>query len=180
MDGKLVRLRAYEKSDVDATMKWVNDEEVKQFLGSGTLTYPVSRIAQEHFIEHASQPADDRKTFAIETLAGEYLGGIDLHDINWIDRHAEIGIVIGVKHYWGKGCGTDAMRVLLRLAFDKMNLHRVYLRVYSFNQRAIASYEKCGFRREGVLRDQHCAGGKYHDSIVMGLLEAEYRAALAG
>ncbi|MFZ0888795.1 MAG: GNAT family protein [Candidatus Binataceae bacterium] len=179
MDGRLVRLRAYEKSDLDAVMKWVNDEEVKHFLGSGPLTYPVSRIQEEQFIEMANRPADDRKTFAIETLQGEYIGGIDLHAIDWISRHAEIGIVIGDKHLWGKGYGSDAMRVLLRLVFDKMGLHRVWLRVYSFNERAIASYERCGFKREGVLREQHLADGRYHDVIVMGLLEPEYRAALA-
>jgi RimJ/RimL family protein N-acetyltransferase len=176
MEGKLVRLRAYESSDVDATLKWVNDDEVRQFLEGGTLTYPVSRAQQEQFVEGASRPADNRKTFAIETLNGEYLGSINLHEIDWINRRAEIGIVIGIKQHWGKGYGTDAMRVLLRLAFDKMNLHRVYLRVYAFNKRAIASYEKCGFRREGVLREQRYHNGKYHDAILMGLLESEYRA----
>jgi RimJ/RimL family protein N-acetyltransferase len=176
MEGALVRLRGLEKSDLDAIMKWVNDEEVKQFLGAGPLTYPVSRMQEENFIEFANRPADDRKTFAIETLAGEYLGGIDFHTINWIDRFAEIGIVIGDKRFWGKGYGTDAMRVMLRLAFDKMGLHRVWLRVFAFNERAIASYEKCGFRREGVLREQRFWGGKYHDVLVMGLLESEYRA----
>jgi RimJ/RimL family protein N-acetyltransferase len=68
------------------------------------------------------------------------------------------------------------MRVLMRLGFDKMNLHRLWLHVHDYNQRAIASYEKCGFKREGVLREEHFARGGYHDTIVMGILESEYRA----
>ena len=69
MEGKLVRLRAYEKSDLDAVMKWVNDEEVTNMLGGDILAYPVSSIAEERFIEANASPSDKQKTFAIETLA---------------------------------------------------------------------------------------------------------------
>ena len=72
--------------------------------------------------------------------------------------------------------GTDAMLIMMRLAFDKMNLHRLYLDVHDYNSRAIASYEKCGFKREAVLREHHFRHGKYCDTIVMGILESEYRA----
>ena len=179
MDGKLVRIRAYEKSDLDNVMAWINDEEVTRNLGSGVITYPVSRMQEEQFLEIAgrSGASESNKIFAIETIAErKYIGGIDLRGINWIDRQAEIGIVIGDKSYWGKGYGTDAMRVIMRLGFDKMNLHRLWLHVHDYNQRAVASYEKCGFKREGVLRQEHFARGKYHDTIVMGILESEYRA----
>ena len=177
MDGKLVRLRAYEKSDLDAVMKWVNNEEVTGFLGNGALTYPVSSLAEARFIESAAGTSDAGKVFVIETLADkEYIGSIDLHAINWINRSAGIGIVIGDKSYWGRGYGSDAMGLLMRLGFDKMNLHRLWLHVHDYNQRAIASYEKCGFKREGVLRHEHFGNGRYHDTIVMAILENEYRA----
>ena len=177
MDGKLVRLRAYEKSDLDAVMKWVNDEEVTDFLAGGMLTYPVSSIAEEKFIEATAKSSDTEKSFAIETLAErKYLGGVAFHAINWLNRSAGVGITIGDKSFWGRGYGTDAMHVMMRLGFDKMNLHRLWLHVYDYNQRAIASYEKCGFKREGVLRSERFYRGRYHDTIVMGILESEYRA----
>ena len=179
MEGKLVRLRAYEKSDLDAVMKWVNEEEVTDLLGGDLLVYPVSSLAEEKFVEAAANPSDKQKTFVIETLNNpRYIGGISFNVINWLNRSAGLGIVIGDKSLWGKGYGSDAMRVLMRLAFDKMNLHRLWLHVHDHNPRAIKSYEKCGFRREGVLREDHFARGRYHDTIVMGLLESEYRAAL--
>ena len=177
MDGKLVRLRAYEKSDLDAVMKWITDEEVTDFLGSGMLTYPLSSIAEEKFIEAAAKPSDTEKTFVIEALAErKYIGAITFHAINWINRSAGIGIVIGDKSFWGRGYGTDAMRVMMRLGFDKMNLHRLWLHVYDYNQRAIASYDKCGFKREGLLRQDRFYRGRYHDTIVMSILADEYRA----
>jgi RimJ/RimL family protein N-acetyltransferase len=178
MEGKLVRLRGYEMSDLDTVTKWLNDEEVTQFLGSGLLSYPVSSIAERRFIERFGlSESSTEKTFAIETLAdGRLIGSLGLHGIDWINRHSALGIIIGDKQYWGRGYGTDALRVLMRLAFDKLNLHRLWLHVYDFNARAIASYERCGFRREGVLREQRVLGRKYHDTIVMGILEAEYQA----
>jgi RimJ/RimL family protein N-acetyltransferase len=62
----------------------------------------------------------------------------------------------------------------LDFAFNHMNLHRVYLQVYDFNVRGIRSYEKCGFKKEGALRDARFSRGKYHDTIIMGILKEEY------
>jgi RimJ/RimL family protein N-acetyltransferase len=176
MDGKLVRLRAYERSDLDAVMKWINDEEVTYYLGAAMI-YPVSSITEEKFIEAAAKSSEADKTFVIEALAErKYIGAITFHAINWLNRSAGIGIVIGDKSFWGRGYGTDAMCVMMRLGFDKMNLHRLWLHVYEYNQRAIASYEKCGFKREGALRKERFYRGRYHDTIVMGILDDEYRA----
>jgi RimJ/RimL family protein N-acetyltransferase len=179
MEGKLVRLRGYERSDLEAIMKWINDEEVTQFLGGEILALPQSSIAEMKFIESAAERpalAADR-SLVIETVADrKYLGGVAFHGINWHNRAAGVGIVIGDKSYWGRGYGSDAMRVLMRLGFDKLNLHRLWLHVYEFNQRAIASYERCGFKREGVLRKERFHKGAYYDTIVMGILVDEYRA----
>ena len=177
MEGKLVRIRAYERSDLDDVMKWVNDEEVVRNLAAPML-YPLSHVAEENFLEANARDTGGDRTWAIETLAGEYLGGISLTTIDWINRSAQVGIVIGSKPHWGKGYGTDAMRVVLRFAFEKMNLHRVWLNVYDFNVRGIKSYEKCGFRREGVQREYRFLDGRYHDSVLMGILEREFRDAV--
>ena len=172
MEGKKVRIRALEKTDIDEIMKWVNDPEVKDNL---LMRYPVSRDQEERWIEKALDTSNERnKVFAIETKDGVYLGGIGLHRINWENRNAEVGIVIGKKEHWNKGYGTDAMMTILDFAFNRMNLHRVHLRVFDFNTRGIKSYEKCGFKKEGVLRHDLYAHGKYHHSILMGILKDEF------
>lgn len=176
MEGKLVRLRAYEKSDLEAVMKWINDEEVTSFLGGTLFRLPVSSVAEARYIEGNTDPASVNKVMVIETLANpRYIGATDLHAIDWYNRHAEIGIVIGDKSCWSKGYGSDAMRLMLRLAFDRLNLNRVSLRVFDYNGRAISSYEKCGFVREGVLRQDRFWNGRYYDTIAMGILANEYR-----
>jgi len=172
IEGKKVRIRALEKTDIDEIMKWINDPEVIDNL---LMRYPVSRYLEEKWLEKAYDTSDIRnKTFALETKDGVYLGGIGLHKINWENRNAEAGIIIGKKEYWGKGYGTDAMLALLDFAFNHMNLHRVYLQVYDFNTRGIRSYEKCGFKKEGALRDDRFSRGKYHDTIIMGILKGEF------
>ena len=175
MEGRLIRLRGYEKSDLDALMKWWHDEEVTQFIAGGL--FPASTLEEARFIETVAAGKDPaNKIFAIETLAEHsYIGTISLHNINWGCRHAELGMVIGEKDYWGRGYRTDAVLVLLRLAFDKVGLHRVQLHVFDFNERAISCYEKCGFRREGTLRDYWFKNGKFRDTLLMSILEGEYR-----
>jgi RimJ/RimL family protein N-acetyltransferase len=84
MNGKIVRLRGYEKADVDAIMKWINDEEITDLLGGDMLVYPVSSIAEEKFIEASAGPSNTQKNFAIETIAeGKYIGGISFNVIDW-------------------------------------------------------------------------------------------------
>jgi RimJ/RimL family protein N-acetyltransferase len=173
IEGKKVRIRAIEKTDIDEIMKWINDREVMDNL---IMRYPVSRYQEEKWIEKAlDDPNPRNKVFAIENKDGVYLGGMGLHRIDWENRNAEVGIAIGKKEYWNKGYGTDAMMTLLDFAFNRMNLHRVCLKVFDFNVRGIKSYEKCGFKREGVLRHDLYVNGEYHDSVIMGILRDEFK-----
>ena len=75
--------------------------------------------------------------------------------------------------------GTEASRLVLAYAFEVLLLHRVELRVLAFNERAIACYERCGFRREGVEREGAWIGGEWQSDVIMSILEQEYRAAFA-
>jgi RimJ/RimL family protein N-acetyltransferase len=170
-----VRLRGYEKSDLDAVMKWWHDEEVTKFISAAV--FPAYSLQKKRFIENVASGRDSlNKEFAIETLADrKYIGTIGLHNIDWLSRHAKLAIVIGDKEYWDRGYGTEAVKVLLRLAFERMGRHRVELVVVTFNQRAIACYEKCGFRREGILRDFVFKLGAFQDVVMMSILANEFQ-----
>lgn len=66
------------------------------------------------------------------------------------------------------------MRVLVRFIFNEMNMNKIKLHVFSFNERAKRVYEKIGFKVEGILRQELFREGRYHDVIVMGLLKSEW------
>jgi RimJ/RimL family protein N-acetyltransferase len=175
--GNLVRLRPYELSDLDRVCAWVNDPEVTRYL-AGALRYGATREAEEEWLRGAiSHTRPPQITLAIETLdEARHIGSIGLEGISAESRKAVLGIMIGDKTCWNRGFGTDAILALLRFAFDEINLHRVWLEVHADNARAQACYRKCGFVEEGRKRHDRYRGGVYVDTIVMGVLEDEYRA----
>lgn len=180
IQGDLVRLRAIEPSDAPRMHRWVNDREVTRFLETGR--YPVSLVSEQAWAERAAQASGfSDLLLAVETRAdGLHIGNCGIHDASPEHRKGTLGIVIGEKEYWGRGYGTDAVRCLLRLAFQRMNLHRVELTVLDLNERARACYRKCGFVEEGRLRQDRFVDGRYVDTIVMGILREEWEATQRG
>ena len=79
--------------------------------------------------------------------------------------------MIGDKDYWGKGYGTDTMKTLITFIFNNMNINKIRLSTFSFNERAIKSYKKCGFTVEGVLKNEIFKDGKYYDEIIMSIFK---------
>jgi len=168
--GKRVRLRAIEREDIPRFLKWLNDPDLRRYL---RMYLPLSRAQEEGWFERQLKD-EGQRVLAIETMQGQHIGNIGLHRIDWKDRCAELGIFIGESQFRDQGYGTDAVRTLLRLAFEEMGLHRISLRVFDFNQRAIRCYEKCGFHHEGRLREGHFTGGSYHDVLLLGILATEF------
>ena len=175
LTGSLVRLRPLDMADLDNYIAWINDPEVVEFLGGGGGLW--TRLAESEWLEQACRKrlAYGDVTLAIETIEGRHIGSIGLSEPQPRDRHACLGIMIGDKQHWSRGYGTDAVRTLLRLAFDEMNLNRVWLTVDERNLRGIACYRKCGFVEEGRLRQERFQAGTYHDTLIMAVLGPEYR-----
>ena len=174
LEGKMVSLRALESADLERAYTWINDREVTRYL---TARYPMSRQDERRWLEDApSNGFANGVRLAIETKDGVHIGNLDLNQTRPEDRKAGLGIMIGDKAYWSNGYGTDAIVTLLRFAFHEMNLNRVWLHVFEFNERAFACYEKCGFREEGRLREHVFSEGRYWDVLVMGVLRKEFEA----
>jgi len=173
IEGTLVNLRAMEMADLERNARWINDREVTRFL---SLRYEMSLAAEEAWMrERVTQPVSwQNPSFAIETKDGRHIGNVNLFNVAAEDRKAELGIMIGEKDCWSKGYGSDAVRTLVRFAFDEMNLNRVQLHTYAYNERAIAAYRKAGFVEEGRMRAFHYTEGAYHDAILMSVLREEF------
>lgn len=84
--------------------------------------------------------------------------------------------IFGESSEWGKGYGTEATRLLVQHAFETMNLNRVWLLVYEFNERALRAYERVGFQKEGVLRQEMYRQGRYWNTILMAILREDWEA----
>jgi RimJ/RimL family protein N-acetyltransferase len=172
LEGKLVRLRPIELDDLERDVTWINDPEVTRYL---SMRYPTSRVQEERWLrERPANSFENGVALAIETKQGVHIGNLGLHQAQPEDRKASLGIMIGDKDYWSNGFGSDAIVTLLRFAFEEMNLNRVWLHTYEFNERAIACYKKCGFVEEGRLRQHSYRQGRYWDTVVMAILRGEF------
>lgn len=173
--GERVRLRGVEKSDLDLFVRWLNDPDVVAGL---SLYRPLSSEEEARwFNQMLERPIDERPlTIEVRQDGGGWLpiGNLGLFDISWRNRSAEFGILIGEKAYWDKGYGSEALQLLLGHAFNMLNLHRVFLRVFANNPRAIRAYEKLGFVLEGRLREAEYRAGEYVDVLLMSILQSEW------
>lgn len=175
--GKKVVLRAPSRADLPTFVRWFNDQEVMRFLAGDM--WPMSMESEERWFERMVE--QKRRCLTIETCPSDErpavaIGNVSLMDTDDRNHHAELGIVIGEKEYWSRGYGADAIKTLLRFAFDELNYHRVFLRVFAANARAIRCYEKCGFHPEGRLREHIFRNGDWHDELIMGVLRDEFHA----
>lgn len=172
--GNHIRLRAIEKDDLPLFVRWLNDREVYQNL---LVRSPISQAGEENWYEqHLARPAYTRTLLIeVELEAGwTPIGTIGFHDIDWINRSAEFGIMIGEKSQWNRGWGRQAVRLLLYQGFANLNLHRIYLYVHADNPRAIRAYQAAGFQVEGTLRQDIFKNGEYVDALLMGILRSEW------
>ncbi len=176
--GSLVRLKALDPASAsEAVARWELDSEYSR-LESGDPAYPATARHIREVVEGEEAregDGDNEYLFAIHGLVDDrLLGFVDVTVTHWAHGDAFLGIGIGERADWGKGYGTDAMRVMLRYAFRELNLHRVSLTVFEYNPRAIRCYQKAGFVEEGRLRGWLNREGRRWDMIHMGILREEW------
>jgi RimJ/RimL family protein N-acetyltransferase len=173
--GELVRLGPIERDYLPHYVEWLNDWEVRRFLAP-TLPHPLTLQDEEDWFNHQRNDQQS-KIFAILTRSGgRVIGNCGLHQIDWPNRSATLGIFIGDRQYWGKGFGTDAIRTLLRYGFEEANLRRIQLEVFAFNPRALRVYDKCGFKLEGTRKQVLFREGDWHDEHILAILRDEWQA----
>lgn len=171
-ENEAVKLRKLATNDYTIYHNWRNDMEVMETTSPYLDMYTLEET--EQFIT-AIVSQSDAKGYMIEhKKTGQTVGIVSLINIDYKNRSAECIIDIGAKDMWGKGVGTAAVSLILEFAFLELNLHRVYLQVFSFNKKAIKLYEKTGFIYEGKQREALYRMGKWHDIVMMSILENEY------
>jgi RimJ/RimL family protein N-acetyltransferase len=155
-------------TDLQKCFHWINDPEVTQFI---THYKPMTKEQESAWFDNLKK---DDVIFAIDTLDGEFIGSLGIHEVNWIDRTAVTGAMIGEKKYWGKGYGTDAKLQLIHYAFNSLNLRKLCSRVYAYNERSRDYNLHCGYKLEGTLKKQVFRNGEYHDMLLFGLFQDEF------
>ena len=174
--GELVRFTS-EEPDARAKVevRWQRDTEFHRLADSDPIRMESERKLKEWVekqFENGFQP--ERYPFSVRTLAEDKHIGFLVLWVDLIHNEAWVGVGIGDRDFWGRGYGTDVMKLCLQYAFAELNVHRVSLGLLEYNPRALRAYEKSGFRLEGRTRQDVMREGKRFDSLWMGILREEW------
>ncbi|MFO0969258.1 MAG: GNAT family protein [Gemmataceae bacterium] len=169
--GATIYLRPLERVDAPVAQVWFNDPAIRRLIAR---FQPMNQQSEEALIDQVNKDEHALALAIVHKELDQPIGITGLMNIDFRNRHALFGITIGNKDFWGQGIGTETTALVAQHAFETINLNRLGLHVYEFNERAIRAYERVGYRREGVLRQSFFSEGRYWDTVVMGLLREEW------
>jgi RimJ/RimL family protein N-acetyltransferase len=170
----LVKLRELTLDDAEDRYQWCLDKEVTKHLNMPEKYPPFSREETRKWITMCINKTNGYEQKAIITEDGTHIGWIDLKNIDKLNKHAELGIAIGDKAYWGKGYGQAAMKEMLKWGFNDLGLNKMWLRVEVDNEKAIKSYLRMGYVEEGILRQDRLKEGEYVNRLRLSILRSEF------
>lgn len=174
--GELVRFTMEEpETRAKLEARWMRDSEFHRLADSDPAQLHSEKAVKE-WVEKQTEGGfkPERYSFAVRTLAEDRLIGFLGLGVDLIHSEAWVGIGIGEREFWGKGYGTDMMKLCIQYVFLELCLERLSLGLHEYNARALRSYEKCGFRLEGRTRQDLMREGKRYDSLWMGILREEW------
>ena len=176
LKGSLIHLAAVDPEEVSKQFSsWDRDSEYKRLLDTDPPRLHSVKATKDWLEKELGELGNTVYWFTIRSAAdNQLLGDIVLDVTQWNIRDSFVGIGIGSRDFWGRGYGTEAMQLILQYAFTELNLNRVTLSVFEYNQRGIRSYEKAGFRHEGRQRSRILREGKRWDILYMGILREEW------
>jgi RimJ/RimL family protein N-acetyltransferase len=165
--GEHTILRAFERDDAERCYRWMNDPNIVRTLKS---RYPIAFQNEMEWLDRAMHESVNERHFAVERKDDRtHIGNASIHDIDWVSRTAAFGLFIGEPSAWNRGFGSDAIRTLVRFAFDEMNLRKLRISVFEYNDRAKHVLETQGFAQEGRLRREFYREGSYHDLLILAI-----------
>ena len=166
-----LRMVPLDLDHVDAILEWANDPAVtgnSQFFREPSDRKRIARFILEH------ETSEECAYFAAFEREGTYVGNVFLININRLHRHAQAGITLK-QSAWNHGYAKELMRALLGFGFEDLELNKVYLQVFTTNEKGHKLWTKAGFAVDGVLRQHYFVNGAFHDMYSMSMLREEMR-----
>jgi RimJ/RimL family protein N-acetyltransferase len=175
--GPRIQLTALTEDDIPTLVRWYQDPDFLRLFDSRP-AYPKTPAELSKWLEELAKDKDTF-AFAVRPLDGdELLGYLEVDGVDWQHGACGMGLGFGDPSNWGQGYGYEATELGLRYAFYELNMHRVTITVFGFNERSMALAEKAGFQQEGVFRERLQRDGKRYDMLLYGILRHEWEARL--
>jgi RimJ/RimL family protein N-acetyltransferase len=174
--GKRITIRAIEPGDLSALHTWLNTPEIAGALGD--IHFPSSRQHQDKWFERIQQDEVNIR-LAVQDENGVFIGYTGFWHLNWRDRRAEHGIIVGDSQTQGKGYGREIILTCARYAFEEMGLHRLEAMILETNAASLKAYQACGYVVEGTMREHALRAGQRVNRVMLGLLASDYSKLMA-
>ena len=170
--GQKVFLSHIRREDVPLLARWFSDLEFTTYLGAVGMSFTYEQ-EEEWFANNTKDPTI--KHFAIVVReAQQLIGNVSLKNIHYRDGTAELGIAIGEKSAWGKGYGSETIRLMVDYGFTFLGLHTICLWHTSFNERGHRAYLKAGFKVAGRWREAALVDGQRYDHVLMDITREDF------
>lgn len=174
-----IELQPFTRDDISRLIGWIPSPDFLMLWAGALFRFPLDDLQFELYINSAEGDNPMRRIYRV-VQDGEVIGHIELNNLNLEHRTATLSrVLIGNTALRGQGIGAQMIEQVLAIGFGQLNLHRIDLVVFDFNQPALRLYEKLGFVREGHLRDVRRVGENYWSLIQMSMLEDEWKARYA-
>lgn len=171
--GERLYLRPLELNDLKGNYtNWLNDPEVSK--QNSHHIYPYSKIELEDYICNAYSTRDKLPLAIIDKENDFHFGNISLSDIDFINRRSDWGLVLGETNYWNKGFAKEASFLILKHAFDSLNIRRIYSGTTSENIGGQKLMEAMGMLKEGLRKNHIFKNGKYLDVLDYGMDKKDF------
>jgi RimJ/RimL family protein N-acetyltransferase len=162
-----IYLRSLRQEDLSGNWYiWLNDPVVTRYQDKGII--PNTLEKQQSYYESLVKSSSDIVFAIVFNPTDTHIGNIGLHKIDFIHRHADVGIILGEKDYWNKGFATQSIQAITKYSVNTLNLHRLTAYVMKENTGSLKAFTNAGFVQEGCLKEYYYKNGLYLDVYVMG------------
>ena len=167
-------IKPLERDDLgEAYVQWLNDANINSSLATSYKPQTKETVASYWSAEAASPNAELFGIWSKQEML--HIGNIRIGEINWIHRRADLSLVIGNTSFWGKGYGTDAIRLVSKWAFTRLGLMKLGAGIAASNAGCRRAFEKAWFSLEGTQRCEIWIDGIRTDRWIMGLTYEDWK-----
>ena len=174
IEGEIIDLVAVNSKWANLVCKWMNDPKVRHYLRN---IWPQTLEEVKKLLE--SLPNRQMRELIVFTVYHKHakrpIGSIGFNQINWVSRNANIFINIGEPEFWGKGIAGEASKLMINYGFTELNLHKIYAGVFTPNKRSLRVFQKLGFEKEAILKEEMYIDGQYHDIHKFALFKRDWK-----
>lgn len=169
IEGKRIYLRQVTSGDAEGRyLQWLNDPAINRFLESRYQKW--SKKSLKDYIKAINKNSANVFLAIVASDKDVHIGNIKVGPVDPRYKHADVGIVIGERAYWGKGFATEAIKLVIGYSFKTLKLHKLTAGAYANNIGSIKAFRRAGFSIEGVRRDQFCCNRAYCDGVLLGIV----------